>query len=798
MARFINGLKYNLFISYCQKDIKVSKCGTWLFVVLKTKFKSKFRMVISKSFILLLILSLHAIPIFGRDSIIIDTSHYSSTFGEIRNFRIFLPAGYFENSQKRYPVIYFFHGWSQRYFGPVGDDYSNYDKGNENGGDNIANYVSTHDVIVVKPDGFNPFSEKEYNLSPYNVDSIATTRQFPLYFPELVDVIDSRYNTIPDREHRAVTGLSMGGFMSFLVGGKYPHLVSASGNFCGSPEFMVGPVKFPVEYRNQDMYKNYAGMNVRFHYGDKDNLRFYHQDMNRVWTQVMDNYECKIYDARHTTCGLGEMLNFCMNTFKNPPGKPEKWDHIDIYPEFSVWGYNVSSDRFVPGFTILEDVDKRGFRCSAREFLPDGEVMPFVSLTVTTPPLYEKNHQYLINDVERESSKTSHYSIRSDESGRLRLTINGNTHNIGINKINDLPNLVIESVKVENMNRAKTMQEVAVRIKILNKGNSKADNVKAKLLPVKNYVIIKNDKSEFGNIGVNGMVESNKSFSFNVQTDSIEISKFRLTITDGNKNEWIDYFDIPLRKDQPEIRNFEIADGRTFTVAKSGIFSETVFLGKGNGDGIANPGESIVILVKDQDKYWRTDLFTSDKFINPGGINIRISDNWERYDGIGGSAKYSIPVISSECPDNHGVEFYAEYWVPDNKKHIIKRGIIKTVVGGKDNTGPEVRWVHISGNNNLAVKVYDGSPVKSVKARLIPVNDVKGLNNVHLTDPKQVIEFELKDDGKDGDLTVDDKVFTKRLSVKTTYFYRVETEAADLFGNKTIEKGSEVFLVHIN
>ena len=56
------------------------------------------------------------------------------------------------------------------------------------------------------------------------------------------------------------------------------------------------------------MYKNYAGMNLRLNYGDKDFIRSYHEDMNRVWPQIMDNYEYKIYDAEHSTCGLGEMF----------------------------------------------------------------------------------------------------------------------------------------------------------------------------------------------------------------------------------------------------------------------------------------------------------------------------------------------------------------------------------------------------------------------------------------------------------------------------------------------------------
>ena len=278
----------------------------------------------SVSFFLLLTIVGHSGAVPAGEVTIVDASHYSVVLGEIRNFRIFLPPHYFDVPRKQYPVIYFYHGWSQRYFGSS-NNYADFDKGDENKGDNIANFVSTHDVIVVKPDGYNRSPDEKYYVRPYNVGPVETYRQFPLYFPELVEYIDTHYNTIADREHRAISGLSMGGFMTFWIGGKYPHLLSAAGNFCGSPEFVVGPKDFPAELRHIDMHKNYAGMNVRLHYGDKDFIRGYHQDMNRVWSQVMDNYDWKIYDAEHSTCGLGEMFGFFLKTFEHPPARPSRW-----------------------------------------------------------------------------------------------------------------------------------------------------------------------------------------------------------------------------------------------------------------------------------------------------------------------------------------------------------------------------------------------------------------------------------------------------------------------------------------
>ena len=716
---------------------------------------------------------------------IIDSRHYSHVFGEIRNYRIFLPPDYFNNPRKRYPVIYYYHGWSQRYFGSTSHTSKGVDKGEDNDGDNIANYVAGHEVIVVKPDGYNRNPEGEYYLRPYNVSPVETNRQFPIYFPELVEYIDASYNTIADRNHRAISGLSMGGFMTFWIGGKYPHLISAAGNFCGSTEFWVGPRNSPVEYRHIDMYKNYDGMNVRLNYGNKDFIRFYHLDMNRVWTQVMDNYEYKIYNAAHSTCGLSEMFDFLMETFENPPAKPQKWHHIDVYPEFSVWEYHIGSDRDLPGFTILENVNRRGFRCSVREFLPDGELLPSVNLTVTTAPVYEKDQQYIINDIDKSRGQVSKEIIKSDQSGRLKINLNGALHDIGINTVEAPPNICMASFGIKNMSWATQGKEVAISVKLLNKGGVEAEGVKAKLFATRNSANVIHGEAEYGSLAINEIKDSHGPFTFFIQSDSIEMERFKLIITDKNNNEWSEFLEIPLRTDQPEIKDFEIADGKIFEVAEAGDDTASVYLGAGNGDGVPNPGESIVILIKDQDRYWRTYLYTSDKYVNPFSTNIRVSDNWGSYDHVGGSAKYSVPVLSSDCPENHMIEFFAEYWLPDYPNHIIKRGKVKIEVTGTDTTPPTVKWVKGSGDNVIQAKVYDGGKIQYVKARLSSRDD-----------PEKFFEVELTDDGKEGDRAEGDNVFSQKIPDQKFGLYSVEIEAADSFGNKMVEKKSDVIVIH--
>ena len=573
--------------------------------------------------------------------------------------------------------------------------------------------------------------------------------------------------------------------MTFWVGGKYPHLISAAGNFCGSPEFMVGPGKFPVEYRHIDIYKNYNGMKLRLNFGTKDFIRCYHKDLNRIWTQVMDNYEYEIYETAHVTCGLGEMFEFLMETFENSSPKPEKWHHIDVYPEFSVWGYNVNSDRDFPGFTILENVNKRGFRTSVREFLTDGELMPFVNLYVTTTPIYGKNMEYIVNDINLTKNKSAQYIIQSDNIGRLKIPLDGYIHEIGINKKKDVPNLSLASFGIDNMNWAEPMKNVKISIKLLNKGGMKVDGVRAELNATRNSVNIIGGESEFGSIAVNEIKNSKTPFIFYVNADSIEIVKFKLIIRDKENRKWREFFEVPIKVSQPEFKNIVIADGKRFTVAKAGTSKTTIALGIGNGDGAANPGESIAILVDDQNNYWRTYLYTSDKYVNPGGINPRLSDNWSSYDHVGGSAKYSIPVISSDCPQNHIIEFFAEYWLPDYPDHIIKRGKVIIKVTGEDRTPPQVRWVKIPGDNIIQAKVFDGGKIEYVKAILRYRND-----------PKKFFDIILNDDGIDGDRIKEDNVFSKKISEQKFGLYNVEIETADFFGNKSIGKISDIFTLY--
>src|SRR5216117_3753623 len=89
-------------------------------------------------------------------AIVEDHTHLSQVMRGRRVYRVYLPPAY-PASQKRYPVIYWFHG---------------YEPESQERAAEFASFVAAHDTILV------------------DSGPVETTGSFPLYFPELVRLID--------------------------------------------------------------------------------------------------------------------------------------------------------------------------------------------------------------------------------------------------------------------------------------------------------------------------------------------------------------------------------------------------------------------------------------------------------------------------------------------------------------------------------------------------------------------------------------------------------------------------------
>ena len=612
----------------------------------------------------LLFILLAALPAFAAEATIQDRVQFSQVFGETRNFRIFLPPAY-ETSAKRYPVIYWFHGYSERFNKPVDDPpHRDYDSGTDYGGDTISSFVAAHDVIVVKVDGFNPrFSGDNYKR-PYNINPVETNRQFPLYFPELVDFIDANYRTLADRDHRATAGLSMGGFMSYWIAGKYPHLVSSASNFMGSPEFFVGPRDFPVEYLHDDLYGNYEGVRTRLVTGTRDFIQFYHRQMNAIWKFARDWHETEDFDSDHGTPGMAKTLEFHMNAFAHPLPRPAVWNHADVYPSFTVWGWEVASDRKQPGFTALANVSAAGFRSAVREWLPDGAAIPGVKLSIETDKLYPPRKPQTVTIVRLRDGNVRRQTLTAGADGRLSLDLNGEAYEVGISSG---PVLALSGYQLDGVAWATAGVPVHTRLRIWNKGAASSKPGTLRWLSPNPGVDLAPMSSDLPAIAPGQSTE----VALTVTARDPKRAIVKIVGVQGDARLPLE---IPLFPPAQPFTDFRIADGQQVRIFQHATEKAQVTLGDGNADGKANAGERIAILLPEDDVYRVAELFTNDACVDN---TLRAFDDWSDYDHVGASAKYSLPLIKPDCPPDHVVHALARVLLPNKPNHIVRYAAIE-------------------------------------------------------------------------------------------------------------------------
>lgn len=128
-------------------------------------------------------------------------------------YRVLLPGNYATDKQTRFPVIYLLHGLTGHF-----DNWSDKTK--------LAEYLAAYNFIVVLPEGNNGWFTDSESVRDDKYESYITR--------ELVPEIDKNFRTAATREHRAIAGLSMGGYGSLKFGLKYPEMFALVGSFSGA------------------------------------------------------------------------------------------------------------------------------------------------------------------------------------------------------------------------------------------------------------------------------------------------------------------------------------------------------------------------------------------------------------------------------------------------------------------------------------------------------------------------------------------------------------------------------------
>lgn len=263
---------------------------------------------------LLFILPLSGLMAQGqvKESLSID----SKLFGKKMKYSIYLPEGY-DASNRNYPVLYLLHGYTDNETG-----WTQYGEIEHIANEMTGNGTATP-MIIVMPDG---------GVSWY-INNFDRTMPFEDYFfQEFMPYIESTYRIRKEKRYRAVAGLSMGGYGSFLFAIKHPelfaHCAPLSAAFFEESMFTVGPQsnydrtfailygkglagkdRINTTYKLNDPYRIVADTantkalkTVKYYIdcGDDDFLSPGNAAMHKLLKEKGINHEYRMRDGAHT------------------------------------------------------------------------------------------------------------------------------------------------------------------------------------------------------------------------------------------------------------------------------------------------------------------------------------------------------------------------------------------------------------------------------------------------------------------------------------------------------------------
>ncbi len=163
----------------------------------------------------------------------VDTISIQSTSMHKQINCVIIKPDAYKKKKKLFPAVYLLHGYS--------GNYSNWiTKVPE-----LKNFADKYQTIIVCPDG--GFSSWYFN-SP-----VDTTYKYETYISlELVNYIDAHYRTIADKNHRAITGLSMGGHGALFLALRHSDVFGAAGSMSGGVDLKESKNRFDIIKRIGD------------------------------------------------------------------------------------------------------------------------------------------------------------------------------------------------------------------------------------------------------------------------------------------------------------------------------------------------------------------------------------------------------------------------------------------------------------------------------------------------------------------------------------------------------------------
>jgi len=146
---------------------------------------------------------------------------------------VYTPPGYDKDLATKYPVLYLQHGWGENETAWSNQGHANLIM------DNLIADGKMKPFLIVMTYGMTN-DVKPGGLAKFDINPFQT-----VLLKELIPYIDNHFRTIPDSAHRAMAGLSMGGFETKLITTANPDVFSYIGLFSGGTFSLEDVNKIP-------------------------------------------------------------------------------------------------------------------------------------------------------------------------------------------------------------------------------------------------------------------------------------------------------------------------------------------------------------------------------------------------------------------------------------------------------------------------------------------------------------------------------------------------------------------------
>ncbi|HLN75092.1 MAG TPA: alpha/beta hydrolase-fold protein [Prolixibacteraceae bacterium] len=167
-----------------------------------------------------------------------ENIYFSKITNAYRRCFVYTPAGYEQNTKTRYPVLYLQHGSFEDETGWASQGKANLIL------DNLIGAKKAVPMIIVMDNGY---AYKPQEGTPDKKTPPASAFE-EVMMNEIIPMIDAKFRTIADRQHRAIAGLSMGANQTMRIFMNHLDAFSSYGGFSGTSNYPSTDVIDPATF----------------------------------------------------------------------------------------------------------------------------------------------------------------------------------------------------------------------------------------------------------------------------------------------------------------------------------------------------------------------------------------------------------------------------------------------------------------------------------------------------------------------------------------------------------------------